>query len=55
MQIDDAVFVERPQVQGLLGQFAQAMHLGIRDRDQFLVLQGLATELEQLQAQGVLV
>ncbi|MOA02643.1 hypothetical protein D3C78_1221050 [compost metagenome] len=55
MQVDDAVLIERPQVQGLLGQLAEAVHLVIRDRDQLLMLQRLATEFEQLQAQGVLV
>ncbi|MNL28311.1 hypothetical protein D3C87_1499480 [compost metagenome] len=55
MQIDDAVFIERPQVQGLLSQLAKAVHLDICNLDQVLIAQRLAAKLEQLQAQGVLV
>ena len=55
MQVDDAVFVQHPQVQGLFGLLAETVHLLVGNLHQILVLQCLGAEFEQLQAEGILV
>ena len=53
MDVDDAVFIQRPEVNSLFRQPGEFAHLNIGAAYQVDVLQRTSAQLEQLEREGV--